>query len=344
MKHPDGSTTSTNTNRTTGTVTETTSRPDGSKTVVETKKDGTVTTTDTARDGSTVKTVARPNGVTETTVKQAGGLTATVLERPGGDRATVRIPPKLTGENSIVVLPIPALSGENASVTIHTGAARPVAVQIPVYGNDATTVAFLTGAGGSETIVKTALLTGGQMTVSVPDGATVRIWDNRKNFQDIQNHWARNAIDFVTARELFSGKSTGVFAPDGPMSRAMLATVLARLDGADISGGSVYQKSMAWAVTQGISDGRNPDGLVTREQFVAMLYRYAGSPAATDRELRFSDAENISAYAREAIRWAVENGILSGYGDGSFAPEGRTTRAQAAAILQRYIQFLNQQS
>ena len=75
------------------------------------------------------------------------------------------------------------------------------------------------------------------------------------------------------------------------MSRAMLMTVLARLDGVSASGASAYEQGAAWAIAQGISDGRNPEGQVTREQFVAMLHRYAGSPAATDRELRFSDTE-----------------------------------------------------
>lgn len=82
----------------------------------------------------------------------------------------------------------------------------------------------------------------------------------------------------------------------------------------------------------------SPDTPMSR----AMLYRYAGSPAATDRELRFSDAENISSYAREAIRWAAEHGILSGYGDGSFAPKDRATRGQTAAILERYVRWLSQ--
>ena len=99
---------------------------------------------------------------------------------------------------------------------------------------------------------------------------------------------------------------------------------------------------MSWAVEQGISDGRNPDGQVTREQFVTMLYRYAGSPAATDRELHFSDAEEISGYARKAVCWAEETGILSGFEDGRAAPKGKTTRAQAAAMLDRYVRFLNQ--
>ena len=127
------------------------------------------------------------------------------------------------------------------------------------------------------------------------------------------------------------------------MSRAMLTTVLARLDGVDASGGTAYEKGMAWAVSQGISDGRNPENQVTREQFVVMLHRYAGSPAATERELHFSDAEAVNAYAREAVRWAVENGILGGYQDGSVTPRGKITRAQTAAMLARYVEFLNQQ-
>ena len=202
-------------------------------------------------------------------------------------------------------------------------------------------MACLVNSDGTETILKTVLLTEGQIAVSVPDGATVRIRDNGKDFQDVHDHWAKSAIDFVAARELFSGKTADAFAPDASMSRAMLATVLARLDGVDAAGGDAYRQGLSWAVAQGISDGRDPDGQVTREQFVTMLYRYAGSPAATDRELHFSDAEEVSPYAREAICWAAEKGILSGYEDGSAAPQGKTTRAQAAAMLVRYVEFLN---
>ena len=344
VQNPDGSTTSTSIDKATGTVTETTKRPDGSKTVVETQTDGTVTTTDTAKDGSTVKTVARPNGTTETTIKQADGLTATVQESQHSATADIHIPSQTAEENlgGSVVLPIPPLSGENASVTVHTGTAQPILVEIPIDGNDATTVACLVNEDGSETILKTALLSGGHITVSIPDGATVHIRDNEKNFQDVQGHWAENAISFVAARELFSGETSSAFAPEDSMSRAMLMTVLARLDGVDAAGETAYQQGMSWAVAQGISDGQNPDGLVTREQFVVMLHRYTGTPAATNRELHFSDSEKINAYAREAVLWATENGILNGYEDGSFAPNGSATRAQAAAMLARYVEFLNQ--
>ena len=218
---------------------------------------------------------------------------SSIQENSYSAKASIRIPSKVVKENPAgsIALPIPALSGENTSVTVHTGTGRSLPVEIPIYGNDATTVACLINSDGTETILKTAVLSGGQITVSVPDGATVRIRDNAKNFQDTRGHWAKTSIDFVTARELFSGKTSDAFAPDASMSRAMLMTVLARLDGADTTGGSAYQKGIAWAVAQGISDGQNPDSQVTREQFVAMLHRYAGSPAATERELRFSDAE-----------------------------------------------------
>ena len=122
-----------------------------------------------------------------------------------------------------------------------------------------------------------------------------------------------------------------------------LDAVSARLDGVDTGGSALwYEKGMAWAVAQGVSDGRNPDGQITREQMVTMLYRCAGSPAVPDGALSFRDAGAVSGYAREAVRWAVENGIISGYGDGTFAPGGQTTRAQAATMLMQYVTFLNQ--
>ena len=127
------------------------------------------------------------------------------------------------------------------------------------------------------------------------------------------------------------------------MTRAMLTVVLARLDGMDISGRSAYKEGISWAVDKGISDGQDPGSQVTREQFITMLYRYAGSPAVADAQLPFRDASSISSYARDAVFWAVENGILNGFEDGSLRPKGSATRAQAASLLTRYVQYLNQQ-
>ena len=96
---------------------------------------------------------------------------------------------------------------------------------------------------------------------------------------------------------------------------------------------------MDWAVRVGISDGSAPDNSVTREQLAAMLYRYAGSPATGGSLDRFTDAAQADAYATDALRWAVELGILSGKGDGILDPDGQATRTETAAMLRRFVEW-----
>ena len=81
-----------------------------------------------------------------------------------------------------------------------------------------------------------------------------------------------------------------------------------------------------------------PNDPITREQLAVMLWRYSGSPAATNKELHFNDTDEISGFALEAMRWAVENGILNGYGDGRLGPQGQATRAQVAQMLKNFIE------
>ena len=121
------------------------------------------------------------------------------------------------------------------------------------------------------------------------------------------------------------------------MTRGMVNTVLARLSGVDTSGGANwYDKGTTWAVENGISDGTNPTGAVTREQLAAMLYRFAGSPEVHGK-LTAADANEVSAYARDAMIWAMQNGIIFGVGDNCVNPGGNAERAQVAAMLARYI-------
>ena len=343
QRNPDGSTTTTQTNKVTGTVTETVRNPDGSQTVVETRKDGTVTSTEKAANGSTVKTVETPDGSREITVQQSSGATAQVsVDRWGSAEAEVKLTAKSISQSGATPLPIPDLPVTrtgSAQVTVHTGSTKPVKVEIPVTNPTPGTVAVIVNADGSETVVKTSLLTGAGLTTAVSDGAVVKIVDNSKAFPDTASHWARDAVDFVSARQLFSGQSANAFAPNDTMTRAMLITAVARLDGVNTSGGaSWHEESMAWAVQQGVSDGTNPSGQITREQLVTLLYRYAGSPSAST-QMPFSDTNTISGYAYDAMRWAVENDILSGYGDGTLAPQAQATRAQAAVMLMRYMNF-----
>ena len=157
-----------------------------------------------------------------------------------------------------------------------------------------------------------------------------------KQFKDIHpvNHWAKESIDYVTSRGLFNGKTEDTFAPEEATTRAQLMTVLARLDGADTTGAAL-EKGMAWAVANGISDGSNPNAPITRQQLAAMLYRYAGSPAV-EGTLNFPDADSVSDYAKDAMLWATQNGIINGKTDGRLDPTGLATRAQVATMIARY--------
>ena len=121
------------------------------------------------------------------------------------------------------------------------------------------------------------------------------------------------------------------------MSRAMIVTVLARLEGVDTATGSTwYEAGRQWAMEQGISDGSNMEGNLTREQIATMLYRYAGSPAVSGTITGFTDGDSVSSWATDAMIWAVDNGIIVG-SNGSINAQGLTTRAQVAAMLKRFL-------
>ena len=99
-----------------------------------------------------------------------------------------------------------------------------------------------------------------------------------------------------------------------------------------------YEKAMVWAKENGISDGSDPDGSITREQLATMLWRYVGSPAGNGSLSSFGDSANVSGYAVEALRWAVGEGLISGDDAGLLAPQGSATRAQVATILMRFVE------
>lgn len=172
--------------------------------------------------------------------------------------------------------------------------------------------------------------------------------DNR--FTDVPStHWAHDAIEYVVDEGLFAGTSSTTFNPEGTMTRAMLWVVLARMDDVNTnasSGEAWYQPGLDWAVENGISDGTNPNNNITREQFAAMLYRYAENAGeditADTAELnKFIDTINISSYALQPLAWAVENGIVSGTSSDTISPSGNATRAQVATMLMRYDQTFN---
>ena len=159
------------------------------------------------------------------------------------------------------------------------------------------------------------------------------------DFTDVaDDFWGKEAIDYVVAEGLMNGTSETTFAPNVTTTRAMLMTILARMDGVDTTGSDPwYAKGMEWAVAEGISDGTNPEGTITREQLAVMLYRYAGSPESSGTALDCADADQISDWAYMAMHWAVSNGIISGKGNDTLDPQGSATRAEVAQMLYRFV-------
>lgn len=158
------------------------------------------------------------------------------------------------------------------------------------------------------------------------------------SFKDVpQNSWFAGAVQYVTSNSLMNGTSTTAFSPSANMSRGMLMTVLARYAGESTEGGTVwYEKGMNWAKSKGVSDGSAPNRNITREQLAAMLYRYAGEPDGAADLSAYTDAGSVSAYAEKAVQWCVKNGILTGKTSSTLAPKATATRAECAAMLQRF--------
>ena len=314
----NGPVTTTTTDQSTGITTETTKNPDGSSTVTVTQKDGTTATTSTS-----------PDGKVELEVRLAAAAVSDVEH--GGP---VALPvPEIEVARDIAAAP---------PITVSTETGGPVKVAVPAVSPTAGAVAVIVHADGSSSVVKTSVLVDGSIVVPLPGDATIKIIDNSKSFSDVAaGTWAGDAVAFVSARELFSGTTETTFDPDIPMTRAMLMTVLARFDGEDTSGGETwYEQGVEWAIRHGISDGTSLDSEITREQLVTMLWRYLGSPAPAGAISGYTDAGQISGYAQEAMCWAVENGIISGFSGGLLGPQGLATRAQVAQILKNYTESI----
>lgn len=163
--------------------------------------------------------------------------------------------------------------------------------------------------------------------------------DTSNTFNDVAaGSWYADAVKNVVDKGLMAGTGANTFAPNDQMTRAMLWTVLARLDNQDVSAASPwYAKAMTWATQNGVSDGTFPNNAITREQLATMLWRSAGSPAPKGDLAAFGDGSSVSAWATQAMTWAVEQGLISGMGNGTLAPQATATRAQLAVILAAYV-------
>lgn len=350
-----------------GTVIETTTAADGTKTVIETKtttdSNGTTTKavikTVTAKDGSKTESMtevktAKDGTSTEVTkitdVSGSTGATTTVTDAAGNTavNAEVNVSTKAAEEAKKTGMPAlapvevkAAASSENAPVVRISipKSAGEIKVEIPVTNLSSGTVAVLVHADGTEEILKTCTNGTRGVILNVSGDVSMKIIDNSRTFADTANHWSRDEVSFVVSRGIFNGVGDGNFGVSAPMTRGMVNTVLARLAGVNTAGGANwYDKGNEWAIANGVSDGTNPTVSVTREQLATMLYRFAGSPAVSGT-LSFTDAGSVSSYARSALLWASQIGIINGLGDGSVAPASGAERAQVAAMLARYIKL-----
>ena len=290
---------------------ETIVNADGSVTKIETKSDGTTVETTTKPDGSTTVAETKPDGSVSTVEKRADGTEIKTAQPVSGEiTASVSVPKSV-------------------------GSTR---VDIPVSKPTGSMVAVIVHPDGTEEIVRGSVVTETGIALRAEGDVRLKIIDNAKRFNDMADHWAKDAVEFASSRELFNGVGNDAFGPDLSMTRGMVSTVLARLAGADTAGGETwYAKGTVWAVENGISDGTAPEQPVTREQLAAMLYRYAGSPAVSG-ELGFDDTTVISIWAYDAVRWCVDNGILNGVGGNRMAPQDLARRGQVAAMLMRFLQ------
>ncbi len=170
------------------------------------------------------------------------------------------------------------------------------------------------------------------------------------------NHWAAEGIEYVTVNGLMGGTGNNAFSPSLPLSRAMLVTILYRLDGAnaaadtsftDVPAGQWYSDGVSWAAANQIVGGYGnglfgPNNSITREQLATILYRYAKyaglDVTATGSLSGFTDGASTSAWAVDGLGWAVAEGLIGGKTGGRLDPTGNASRAETAVILQRFLE------
>ena len=305
-------------------------------------------------------TVTAEDGVTSKTYT----VTVSFTEAPKSNDANV---------SSVTVAGFKAVAGANNSytVTVPYGTVVKTGSFVIVTRHPRATVSALTNTRNiwsftvtAEDGVTTAVYTVTVNTAALPEPITPGV-DNKKPaskpevklpFTDVStSDWFYDDVAFVYKNGLFSGTDSRSFSPNASMTRAMLVTVLYRLEGeptvtgrssfTDVRSGAYYEKSVIWAAANGIVTGTDstsfsPDAKVTREQLAAILYRYAQyRKLATDASAKlnsFTDADSVSAYASEALGWAVSEGLING-ASGKLMPKGDATRAQVAAILHRFV-------
>lgn len=307
--------------------------------------------------------ISIPNAELSSLVSQVSGSTITVGFESVDAKTLTEEQQRAVGEN--VVFDISMLSGDknitsfNSKITI----SLPYTLKTGEKAEDVT-VWYLNDKGELEEIeskydkssglaeFKTAHLSYYVVGVSEKQDE----WKNP--FTDVKtSDWFFEAVKYVVQNELFAGTSETEFSPNADMTRAMLVTVLYRMEGkpevtaentfTDVLEGQWHTDAVIWANASGIVTGYGEGKFgtndpITREQMAAILYRYAqmkGYDVTKTVELaEYEDAASVSSWAESAMKWAVSQGLITGTGSTTLSPSGKATRAQVATILMRYIE------
>lgn len=311
-----------------------------------------------------------PADVTKADVIIPGKTLSELGEKTNAD-VTVKTP---AGE---VTIPHKALEqlggGENVTMSVETANGAST-IQINVDGETVEKVdggikvavpledgqvVVIVDENGNETILPKSIVEGGMAYAEISGSATIKVIDNNKSFNDVtSDSWFNDAIAFVSSHDLFGGVGEGNFDPNGEMNRAMLATVLWRLESKanadstvafpDVAAGEWYSDGIKWASANGIVKGMDdgtfaPNQAITRETMAVMLYRYAqamGLDVSNSGSVdSFSDGESVSDWAKTEMAWAVGAGLLQGDAN-SLMPGASATRAQVATIIQRFVELI----
>ena len=230
-------------------------------------------------------------------------------------------------------------------------------VELPAKANSQ--VLVIVNEDGTEEVIKKSVVEGGKVYAEIPAGAAVKVEENKKEFSDVDDHdWFAEAVDFVSSHELFEGTGKGKFDPKAKMTRAMLVTVLYRLESepetsgrvqfTDVDADSWYSNAVSWAaensLVNGTGTGFDPNDNVSREQIATILYRYAKILDLDTRSKgnlsKFGDGAGVSDWAQEAMAWAVDIGLFRGDENGNLNPGGEATRAEVATLLERLIKLI----
>ena len=266
----------------------------------------------------------------------------------------------LAAENGDVAVSIE--NHENGTTTVDVtvnGETADVSVKVALPAVEDGQVVVVVNEDGTEEVVRKSVVEDGTAYAELPAGTTIKIVDNAKEFDDVPaDAWYADSVDFVSSHELFEGTDKG-FEPSMNMTRAMLVTVLFRLENepdatastvfTDVKEDSWYADAVEWAASSGIVNGvgndlYDPNGDVTREQIATMLYRYVkylGLDVSARGSLdKFFDGDQVSDWAKDAMQWAVKLGIFRGDDTGCLNPKNNATRAEVATLMERIVKLL----